>query len=187
MTQVSGTVYPDVRRHVAFVTQGLTRILVSLQALLQDVDGALADGQYRVAAHAGRSFVIECLAVQGIASGGELLWAPEAVTYDPFASASPEQRRTAVDLLDRGGRLSDPEEGARWRDELATMLSDLQTGLGLGPDVPELRSPAGMFAGLRLARGAFELVDRFQLAPILPTSWTEAVTPAKPADAPEGA
>jgi hypothetical protein len=175
--QVSGAVYPDVRRHVAFVTQGLTRILVSLQALLQDVNGAVADGQYRVAAHAGRSFVVECLAVRGIARGGELLWAPEVVTYDPFAGATPQERRAAVDLLDRGGRLATPEEAERWRDELAAMLLDLQESLGLGRDLPELRSPEGMFAALRLARGAFELVDRFQLAPILPTSWTEAVAP----------
>jgi hypothetical protein len=170
-------VVPDIRRRIAFVTQGVTRILVSLQALAQDIDGALADGQYLVAAVAGRAFFLEVLAIRSAATVGELQWAPEAVSFTPFAGATPHERQQVLDAMDEGLRVCDEESARRWRATVSDHLDLLIADLGLGEHLPILRSPEGMFQAIRLARGAFELVDRMALAPVLPASWSEVVTP----------
>ncbi|MFC0039940.1 hypothetical protein [Actinomadura rayongensis] len=170
--------FDDIRRRTAATTQTAARIMVTVQALLQDVDGAIDAGQWEVAGHAGRAVVLECCALRGTGRGGEPSWPVGGVAFDPFARLDPAERAEAADLLDRAGRLGDAAGAAAWRDRLAALVDGVTAGNGIAGDLPELRSPAGMFAALRLARDGFDVVAAMHLAPVFPESWTTAVPPA---------
>lgn len=169
--------FDDIRRRTAFVTQATARIMVTVQALLQDVEGAVAAGQFEVAAIAGRSLVLECIAIRGIGKGGELVWPAGGAAFDPFTALDEEERMRAISLMDRGAQLNDSESASVWTADLASLVQELQREAGLADPLPVLRSPEGMFAAMRMARGAFEVVSAMDLAPVFPESWTMAVPP----------
>jgi hypothetical protein len=172
--------YEDIRRRTAFVTQAAARIIVTVQAFLQDAEGAAQEGQFEVAAIAGRSVVLECVAIQGIARGGELTWPSGSVSFDAFAALDEHERERATSLMDRGARLTDKESARAWTAELAQFIRDVEIEAGFTEPLPVLRSPEGMFAAMRMARGAFEIVSAMDLAPVFPESWTMALPPKAP-------
>jgi hypothetical protein len=53
------------------------------------------------------------------------------------------------------------------------MLAAAEATVQLPDRLPELRSPAGMFSGVRLIRQWLPLVDELGLPPILPGDWTK--------------
>jgi hypothetical protein len=169
--------YEDSRRRAAFVTQAAARIMVTVQSFLQDAEGAAEAGQFEVAAIAGRSVVLECAAIRGIAKGGELTWPYGTVSFDAFAALNTSEREQAMSLMDQGSRLSDKESALAWTAELAQLIRDVEIEAGFTEPLPVLRSPEGMFAAMRMARGAFDVVSELDLAPVFPESWTMALPP----------
>jgi len=167
--------HPDVRRRVAYRTRGVARVLVTAQAQLEDVVGAVDAAQFAVAAIAGRQLILECLAIRGINDGGQVAWPPGAVSFDPFAHASGADRATAVALMNTGASLTSVEDGRRWAEELAQLLRAVCTELGFDDPLPVLRSRDGMFSAIRLVKDAVAVVDRMRLGSVFPEAWAKAV------------
>lgn len=160
----------DTRRRVAAVTQGLTRMLIFVQAAYQDVRGALHAGQRETFQLQVRSVIIDCLSSRNAARSGEVSWTNDSVTSDPFAG-DPEELGEALSLLRDAALVTTEAEGLVVVERLGRFVADTEAQLGFSEPLPELRSPNGMFGAIKLARGAFEAVDVLGLPSLLPAEW----------------
>ncbi|MCU1496886.1 MAG: hypothetical protein JWM47_839 [Acidimicrobiales bacterium] len=168
---MSGIVVTDVRRRVAALTQGLTRMLIFVQSAAQDVGGALHAGQLETFRVQVRSVVIDCLAIRSALRSGEVLWTNDGVTGNPFAGCSSEEVESGLRLLRAAAEVEGPEEATAFLAAFDAFIAATELALGFDGPLPALRSPDGMFGAIRLARGAFEAVEHLHLPPLLPPEW----------------
>jgi len=160
----------DVRRRVAFRAVGAKRVLLHAQAALEDVEGALAAGQYETAVIQARALVMQCLSIRSLAVSGELDAFVHSVSFDPFAGLSPSDIADGLGLLD----LDQGEApAASWFSDLADYLHRTEALLGYDQPLPLLRSPEGTFGALRLAREWAEPMSKLGLPNLLPANWTQ--------------
>jgi hypothetical protein len=167
--------HDDVRRHAAFLSQGVGRFLVVVQMALGSIDGALKSGQLGVAAVQGRLVVFECTAVRGVPRGGELTWPPDSVSFDPFRLATEAEldeisRLLADTVLLARGEHADVDA---WHADIRRYAADTEAMLEIEGGLPILRSADGMYGALGLAQGAFEVLDDLALPSPLPAAWAE--------------
>ena len=173
---MSGPVEP--RRYVAFRAFGAARLLLDVQSCLEDTEGAVAAGQYEVAAIQGRFAALGCLSIRGLASEGELDSPVDDTAFDPFRGADPAEVVEGLSLISEGADL-DATTAPDWLERLRRFFDETERRLGYDERLPVLRSPGGMFAGLRLARNWTPLVEALGMPPLLPDDWIqEAPGPA---------
>ncbi|MET2715297.1 hypothetical protein N0X72_22070 [Streptomyces carpaticus] len=162
--------------YVSRVGHGSVITLLVIQGALEDIGGGVRAGQWRMVAAQTRQLVLAGLQVSGLERGGEPYWLENGGAFDPVTCA-PEQLRTeGYELLrEANGLAADPSAAGPWLTRLETWTRAVQDGHGPGERLPELRSPQGMFGGLRLVRGWTDTVDRLGLPPLLPGEWTQPV------------
>jgi hypothetical protein len=160
----------DPRRYVAFRAFGTARLLLRAQASLEDTEGALAAGQYEAAAINARLTVQVCLSIRGMAHEGELELLLGDTTFDPFLGVELDEVAQGLALANEGIDI-DARSGPAWFRRLRQFYDLTEEQLGYDAQLPVLRSPAGMFAGLRLARTWAPLVEALGMPPLLPKEW----------------
>lgn len=163
----------DVRRQVAFRALGAKRVLLHAQAALEDVEGALAAGQYETALIQARTLVMQCLAIRSLARAGELDGFGYAVSFDPFAGLTEPEIAEGLGLLQGEPDAAWAEPDAGWAEALAGYLRETEALLGYDAPLPVLRSPEGTFAALRLARQWAGPMAELNLPNLLPANWTQ--------------
>jgi hypothetical protein len=162
------TAFPDLRRHVAYRAHGALRLLDWVQATLEDVEGAVASGQYGVAAFQGRTVILQCLSIRSLARGGELDW--DGAAFDHFAGLEDDEVAGALSLAREAVNLAEPG-AADWLRRVREYVAATEAGLGYDAPLPILRSPQGPFAILTLARRWSDALDELGLPPLLPPKW----------------
>ena len=164
------TAIPDARRWVALRAHGAMRLLGWVQAALEDVEGALADGQDGVAAVQARSVVLQCLAIRSLGRGGEVDFDLDSPSFDPFEALAPQE---VVEGLALAARAVDPDEleAGAWLGDLRAYVAETERLLGYDEPLPVLRSPEGTFALLSLTRRWAPVLSELGLPPLLPGEW----------------
>lgn len=168
------SVVRDVRRMIAFRAYGAVRMVNEVQGALEDVEGAVAAGQYRVAAFQARLVVLECLSIRGLAHDGEIDFAPGSPSFDFFAGVPSSEvgpgltlAHEALDLDERGA--------GEWLERLRAYVAETERLLGDESPLPVLRSPEGVFGLIGLARRWVAVLDELGLPPPVPLEWTWAL------------
>ncbi|WP_253195023.1 hypothetical protein [Streptomyces sp. MP131-18] len=150
--------------------------LLVVQGALEDIGGGVRAGQWRMVAAQTRNLVFASLQVSGLEYGGEPYWQENGGALDQITYAPEPLRTQGLKLIHEANELaSNPSEAEPWLTRLEEWVTAVQEGLGLGEHLPELRSPQGMFGGLRLVRGWTETVDRLGLPALIPSEWTQPV------------
>ncbi|MFD5537576.1 hypothetical protein ACFWIJ_06900 [Streptomyces sp. NPDC127079] len=150
--------------------------LLVIQAAWEDIGGGVRAGQWRMVAAQTRNLVLAGLQVGGLGYGGEPYWEENGGAFDQITYAPEPLRAQGLKLLHEANELASRRADAKtWLTRLEKWVNSVQEGLFLGEDLPELRSPQGMFAGLKLVREWTETVDRLGLPPLLPNNWTQPV------------
>jgi hypothetical protein len=165
----------DVRRRVAFRVFGAYRFLNIVQSGLRDIDGALAAGQYTVAAIEARYMVLSCLSILSLETEGEIDDAPGALTFDYFAGLSADTIERGLTLANEGLRI-DKDTAGDWHDRIRAYAADIEQRLGYEDPLPELRSAEGAFGFLGLAHHWVGAVKELNLPALLPPEWLSTST-----------
>ncbi len=162
------------RSHVCRTSHGAVITLVIIQGSLEDIAGGVRAGQWRMVAAQTRQLVLASLQVSGLEFGGEPFWQENGGALDQISCAPEPLRVQGFALVHEANELaSDPSGADSWLARLEEWAGLVQRGLGVDENLPELRSPQGMFGGLRLVRGWTETVDSLGLPPLLPSDWTK--------------
>lgn len=167
---------PDVRRRVAFRAHGAVRLLNSVQASLDDVEGAIDAGQYGVAAYQARHLVLECLSIRSLASEGEVDFADESPSFDPFAGLAQTEISSALALATEAVDV-DAETAGGWLERLRELVAETERALDYDTPLPLLRSPDGAFGLIALTRRWAGVLEELGLPPLLPLEWIPAGEP----------
>ena len=162
----------DLRRYVVHVSNAALTFLVVAQEALDDVEGGVAAEQWELVAAQTRHLVLACLHVRGLPTGAEPYFWDDGGSGDPTTGVAEEEVTAALRLVDEARSLPDLDPGA-WLDRLRAFVDQVEESVQLADRLPELRSPEGMFGGLRLVRGWQPLVSELGLPPLLPGEWTK--------------
>jgi len=164
---------PDVRRLIAFRAYGAVRLVNEVQGALEDVEGAVAAGQFGVAAFQARLVVLECLSIRGLATEGEIDFAPGSASFDFFAGVPPGEIESRLSLAHEALDL-DRERAGDWLARLKAYVAETEELFGNETALPVLRSPEGAFSLVALTRRWAALLDELGLPPPVPLEWTWA-------------
>jgi hypothetical protein len=146
----------DVRRWATERTSGIMRLIVVGEALREDVEGAVADGDVDYAAYLARQLVLRALCVAGLTAGGDVDLDLSQTTFDWFDAVDAGLVARARDLaLAVAGQR--PADLAAWQAGVSDLLADAEARLDLGRPIPRLRSQDGMFGSLALTRDWLDL------------------------------
>jgi hypothetical protein len=162
------TAFPEVRRHVAFRAYGAVRVVNWVQAALGDIEGAVASGQYGVAASQSRTLVLQCLSVTSLAQAGEIDW--DGAAFDFFAGLPEEHVAAALSLATEAVDL-DEDRATDWLRRLQQYVAATEAELGYDAPLPILRSPHGPFGIVSLVRQWSAAIEELGLPPLLPPKW----------------
>ena len=165
------TAVGDLRRRVVFRSYGAVRMLRWVQAALEDVEGAIGAGQYGPAAVQARFFALGCLSVRSLASEGELDFDVDSVSFDCLAGVPDDEIRAALALAGEAIDLDDPDDAEAWLERLRAYAAETEALLGYDAPLPVLRTPAGAFGLIGIAREWVGVLDELGLPPPLPLEW----------------
>jgi hypothetical protein len=162
----------DLRRHVAHVSHAAVSLLIVAQEAYEDVEGGVESGQWELVAAQTRHLVLACLHARGIGVSGEPHFWDDTAAGDPYLGVPDEEVEAALQLVAdvRGLPGTDP---APWLARVRAFLAGSEESVQLSERLPELRSPTGLFSGVRLVRGWTPLIEELGLPPILPGEWTK--------------
>lgn len=160
----------DVRRRVVFRAFGALRLLNRVQAAIEDIEGAIDQGQYGVVAYQGRFVVLACLSIRSLAIDGELDFDESSVSFDFFSGLADDEIAAATLLANEGLDLT-PHTAARWVDRLRAYVAQTERLLGYDTALPVLRSPEGAFGLIGLIRRWSRVLEELGLPPLLLTKW----------------
>jgi hypothetical protein len=146
------------------------RMLEWVQATIEDVEGAIADRQYGVAAFQARVAVLQCLSVRSLAREGELEYDVASPSFDGFAGLPADEVEGALSIAVAAVDLDDERAGP-WLERLKAFEAETERLLGYAEPLPALRSPQGPFALMSLARRWTATLDELGLPPLLKPEW----------------
>lgn len=161
----------ELRRLVALRAYGAVRMLRWVQAALEDVEGAVEQGQYGSAAVQARFFLLGCCSVRSLAHGGEIQFDIESVSFDYYCGLSADELEAAASLAAEAATLEDPEHAAGWLRRLQAHGEETEALLGYRRTLPVLRTPEGAFGLLGIAREWSGVLDELGLPSSLPAEW----------------
>ncbi len=168
----------DFRRLAGFLLQGASRLVIYVQAGMEDIEGAIADAQYDVALLQTRRVLLECLAIRSAADGGRLTWSRDDLSFDYATGTDQDSAREADELLAEMIRAAAASAGdreaamSRALGRLEAYVAATEGLLELREGLPLLRSAEGFFAGIRAARDMSVIQETFGLPQFLPGDWT---------------
>ncbi|MFL6128325.1 MAG: hypothetical protein ACJ73E_04585 [Mycobacteriales bacterium] len=162
----------DLRRHVSHVSHAATALLVAAQSALEDVEGGVQAGQWELVGAQAQHLALVCLHVRGLAAGAEPHFWDDTAAGDPYAGVPEDEVEAALRLVAHARRLPGTDPGP-WLERVRALVAGTEATVQLAVPLPELRSPAGLFGGVRLVRGWSPLVEELDLPPMLPGEWTE--------------
>ena len=163
---------PDIRRSVAFRAIGAARLLLYVHPILEDLRAAVAAEQLDVAAYCARVLVLRCASIRGLRTCGEPEMRPDQVTFDPFEGLDEGEVRSALQLA-RGAltAASDIRERDIWLDRVEQYVNETEQSLGYEVSLTSIRTPGGLFPGLRLAREWLGILEDLELPLPIPKAW----------------
>lgn len=158
------------RQYVAGRAHGAMRFLDRVQGGLEDIEGAVAAGQYEVAALQARTVALACLSIRSLVRGGELAFDSDDVAFDFFAGVPPEDTAYALALANEAAAITERTAGD-WLDRFRAYASASERELGYDKPLPVLRSPEGSFGLVAVLRRWSALLDELGLPPLLRSDW----------------
>ncbi len=170
---------PEAVRAAALGAYGALRFLRRVQAGLADIEGALAHGQYGVAAYMARTVALLCLSIRSLAHGADIDLDEESVSFDYFDRVPADEVAAAMELANGALAINDPTATA-WLDAFRAYVADTERLLGYDSPLPLLRSPEGAFGLIGLARRWTPILDALDLPSVLPSRWVMASKPPEP-------
>lgn len=158
------------RRWAAFHCFGIYGLLMDIQASVEDLEGALAAGQIRVAQHAGLTIVRKCLGLRSVLAAG---YPPESgdLFIDETAGLTAEQVAEGLTLSGRLVRETELDSVSQAAAAVLRYMRDFERELGFVDKPPSVRRPEGLFPALRLARQVLPINDAAGLPLALPAEW----------------
>ena len=156
--------------HAALAAYGVMRFMRRVQGGMEDVEGAVAEGQYGAAASMARNVALLCLSIRSLAHGAPLDLDEESVCFDVFDRVPADETAQAL-LLAREALDIDDDGAAAWLERFAAFVAETEHLLGYGGPLPLLRSPEGAFAMIRVARRWSGVLAQLGWPPLLPERW----------------
>jgi hypothetical protein len=159
------TLEVDAARYVWCKGQAIWRTSMPLTALLEDLRGALADGQDGLARHTARNIGTNCAIVLNLLTHYErplpparmrAAWALDRLAGHPLADDCLTLLRSELPAAELGA--------------LAERL--IESVREIVGDVPDPMSPDGYFPALATARDWLKLADTVGVEGFLPREWT---------------
>jgi hypothetical protein len=161
------TVDVDARRYVWCRGQAIWRMSMPITALLEDLRGALADGQEGLARHSARNIGQNCAVVLNLVLFYErplpptrmrAAWALERVVGHPLGADCLTLVRSPRELsAERLGEIAE------------RLVAEVRALVG---DVPDPMSPDGYFPALATARDWLKFAEMVGEEGFLPREWT---------------
>jgi len=169
------SIHNDIRRWIAFRVHGTSRFLLSVQAAVEDVEGAIEAEQYDVAFYQARTTILKCLSIQSLLVGGDLVDSGEfePLNFDPFFGLEREEIKAGLRLLSewplavQEGLIDD------WHQRFCTYVMQTEALLGFDSPLPTLRSPGGLQAILALWREWDTMMTSMELPSSVPLVWVK--------------
>jgi len=165
------TTDPKTLRSAMLCAYGVMRFMRRVQAGVEDVEGALEQGQYGAAALMARTVSLLCLSLRSLAHGAPLDLDEESVAFDVFAAVPPDEIAAALELASDALDVDGTNAGA-WLTRLHAFVADTERVLGHDGPIPLLRSPEGGLAMIRIARRWLPTLLQFGLPSPLPERWS---------------
>jgi hypothetical protein len=168
----------DPRRWIAFKAIGISRLWILIEPAVEDVEGALADGQLDVAAGRLRHAVLNCLSVWSVRDGGQVLEGTEfdRANWDPIFGLDRDLVRNALRLSNDAFVANGPEEKSAIIDRLHTLRREVKDMLGL-KNRWQVRTPDGAMLLVRFIREWDRHLVAMGLPSSLPRAWAKEDAP----------
>jgi hypothetical protein len=160
----------DAYRWIALRAYGAMRFLDRVQGGLEDVEGAILERQYSVAAFQARHVVLACLSIRSLAREGEIDFDEDSVSFDFLAGLPPGDVASGLALANDALDVDD-RTAAEWLDRFRAYVAETERLLGYDRPLPVFRSPDGAFGLLGFTRGWIVVLHELGLPPLLPSEW----------------
>lgn len=159
----------DFHRKIALKAIAPMRLLVSVQHSIEDITGAIEEGQFSTAKYQARNVILECLSIKSIAYGGEIFAAEEfdQLFFDPCTGLPELEISHGLILIDEILN----ESSDRWLDKVLKYTRETEAFLGFPDGLPLLRSQNGMQTVLRIIKDWDRLAQEFGLPSAIPKAW----------------
>jgi len=158
---------------MAFRAHGAVRLLLKCGAALEDVEGAVSAGQSEVAVLMAHDLVQLSLSVRGLRTSGELSFAAEQASFDPFEGVPAEDVEEGLRLAAAGLEAIAADRGEEWLERLRSHLRVTEQQLDYARPLPDVRSGKGLMKGYKLARTWSPQMRRLGLPDVMPSNWTQ--------------
>jgi hypothetical protein len=164
------TEIPSMVRHVALRSYGALRFINAIQGSMEDIEGAISQGQFGSVVLQARSVVLSCLWVRSLILKGEIEFDADSVSFDFFAGLSPDTIAQGLSIVNDSIQI-ETGTAASWFDDLREYVNETEGMLGYKAPLPLLRSPDGPMGFLGIARQWSRVLDELGLPPLLPPEW----------------
>jgi hypothetical protein len=145
----------DARCWATQCAAGTVRIMLEIEPLMEDLEGAIAEHDTDYAMYLARDYVLRCAVILSMCRGGPVDIDNSLTTADVFTNLPDVVISQLADLAlapVHGSDITDPG----WLDALRELLRQAQTALGIDT-LPLIRTREGMFPALAAARDAVDL------------------------------
>ncbi|KAK2617144.1 hypothetical protein [Leptospira interrogans] len=161
----------DLARTVAMKSIVSMRFLNSIQHSIEDVIGALKANQILTAKHQAKNVIIGCAALRSIKSGGEIFEPEEFehLFFNPFIGLSQFEKEEVMRFINKIMSSKDNT----WIDSLIKFVKQTEDTLGFSDGLPDLRSPIGFQAIIRIVKDWERIGKELGLPSLLPRAWSE--------------
>ncbi len=166
----------DVRRRVAYRAHGALRFLNGAQGGMADIEGAIAEGQYGVAAFQAHYVALVCLSIRSLERAGEIDDDEGSISFDVFAGLAPEEIAAGLTLANEACDL-DEHRAPEWLDRFCAYVAETERLLGYAEPLPVLRSVEGAFGFVGLIRRWSALLEELELPGLVPSNWIASKRP----------
>ncbi|HEV7673712.1 MAG TPA: hypothetical protein VGQ12_04195 [Candidatus Angelobacter sp.] len=170
------TSFTDVRRRVAYRAHGALRFLDDVQGGIADIEGAIAERQYDVAAFAAHYLAVACLSIRSLERAGEIAPCAGSVSFDVFEGLASEEITAGLALANEACSL-DEQTAATWLNSFRLYVAETERLLGYDAPLLVLRSLNGPFVVIGMIRRWSALLDELNLPGLLPSSWVTSKQP----------
>lgn len=167
----------DIGRWALMRSHGSFRILYGVQALVEDIEGAIDAQQWDLAVYQARELVFVCTSIHSLKQGGEpLLWPGEydRFHFNPFYGLENDAHiEEAFLLVTRGWQAFDQGDASIWLKQLKNLVKEAEAALELGFSLPVLRSPEGLSIALRVFGAIDDFATQLGLPSVVPEEWVK--------------
>jgi hypothetical protein len=170
------TTLADVRRRVAYRAHGALRFLNGAQGGMADIEGAIAEGQYGVAAFQAHYVALVCLSIRSLERVGEIDDDEGSISFDVFAGLAAEEIAVGLTLANEASDL-DEHSATEWLDRFRAYVAETERLLSYVEPLPLLRSTEGAFGLIGLIRRWSGLLEELELPGLVPSNWVASKRP----------